>query len=444
MSNVMTILGTATGGGNAITDLSFDANTLIPAKYNTFITSNYDETIAVQKTFYTTIQSVRIMVQNYDNNSVVCVDGGVKAKQDINESVDLSNYYNKSQIYLQIETNQKLNLKLSISIKIDAYTKSQDDALLLLNSDKSELIDAYSKTEADVLIDDKLFICDYFDAQTKGEDYALLLLKAHKSQLFDAYTKKEADNLPNNKANSGASYIKGEDEALLLFKAGKTQLIDSQTNEEADNLLNNKANLGVSYSKQEDDALLLLKTNRSTTYTKIDTDQHISQIEVGDIDLSSLMTLGSAQTINANKTFNNSCRFVSSIDGMATITGASFVKSGLDDNVVLLGAGCIKSISEFAGTPTDLSDYYTKTQTYSKTETDNKYIRYEGSIQQTITGRLKYVSPFGQTYDETQDAVNNTYLTMSEVDSKLSNYVNTTNSQSISGTTTFNSNVNAT
>ncbi|KAA6391040.1 MAG: hypothetical protein EZS28_013428, partial [Streblomastix strix] len=136
-------------------------------------------------------------------------------------------------------------------------------------------------------------------------------------------------------------------------------------------------------------------------------------------------------------------RFISSIDGMGTITGSQFVKSGADDSVVLLGAGGTKPISEFAGDPTDLSNYYTKTQTCSKTETDNKYIRFDGSIQQTITVRLKYVSPFGETYDETQDPVANTYLTQLEVDAKLTNYVNTTNNQEINCTKTFNSNVNA-
>ncbi|KAA6356040.1 MAG: hypothetical protein EZS28_048432, partial [Streblomastix strix] len=129
---------------------------------------------------------------------------------------------------------------------------------------------------------------------------------------------------------------------------------------------------------------------------------------------------------------------------MATITGALFVKSGADDNVVLLGAGGTKPISEFAGSPTDLSNYYTKSKIYSKTETENKFVRLESSLQQTITGRLKYVSPFGYTYDEIQDLVANTYLTMQEVDSKLLNYVNTTNNQSINGTKTFNDNVKAT
>ncbi|KAA6371336.1 MAG: hypothetical protein EZS28_033136, partial [Streblomastix strix] len=129
---------------------------------------------------------------------------------------------------------------------------------------------------------------------------------------------------------------------------------------------------------------------------------------------------------------------------MATTTGTKFVKSGFDSTVVLLGASDTKLIFEFAGTPTDLSDYYTKTQIYSKTETDNKYVRLESKIQQAITGRLKYVSSFGQTNDETQIHVADTYLSMSEVDSKLTNYVNTTNSQEINGTMTFNANVNAT
>ncbi|KAA6354742.1 MAG: hypothetical protein EZS28_049732, partial [Streblomastix strix] len=77
------------------------------------------------------------------------------------------------------------------------------------------------------------------------------------------------------------------------------------------------------------------------------------------------------------------------------------------------------------------------------TEANNKFVRLEGSIQQTITGRLKYVSPFDYP-DETQDPVANTYLTQSEVDAKLTNVVTTNTTQSITGAKTFNSNVSAT
>ncbi|KAA6358565.1 MAG: hypothetical protein EZS28_045908, partial [Streblomastix strix] len=65
------------------------------------------------------------------------------------------------------------------------------------------------------------------------------------------------------------------------------------------------------------------------------------------------------QAITANQTFQNLCRFTSSIDGMGTITGSQFVKSGADDSVVLLGAGCTKPISEFSGSVDD-SNYVKK------------------------------------------------------------------------------------
>ncbi|KAA6394014.1 MAG: hypothetical protein EZS28_010465, partial [Streblomastix strix] len=472
MSDVVTTLGAATGGGNAIKDISIDGNVLTPAKNKNFVDTDYDQSISGQKSFNTTIHSVGIMVQTYDNSSVVCAGGGVRSIADIqsasySKSEDdalLLLKADKTQLidsYTKGETNNLLNNKADTSV---SYTKGEDDALLLLKADKTQLIDSY----------------------TKGEDDALLLLMADKTQLIDSYTKGETDNLLNNKANNGVSYskseddallllkadktqlidsyTKGEDDALLLLKADKTQLIDSYTKGETDNLLNNKANTGVSYTKGEDDTLLFAKAdktqlidsytkgeadnllnskaNQTTTYTKLETDQLISQIEVGEVDLSGYMTLGTSQTINANKTFNNACRFINQIDGMSTVTGSSFVKSGADNTVVLLGAGGIKPISEFAGAPTDLSNYYTKAQTFSQTEANNKFVRFDGSIQQTITGRLKYVSPFDYE-DQTQDPVANTYLTQSEVDVKLTNVVTTHTTQSITGAKTFNSNVSA-
>ncbi|KAA6404098.1 MAG: hypothetical protein EZS28_000375 [Streblomastix strix] len=297
MSNVMTILGAATGGGNAITDLSFDGNTLIPAKNSSFITTNYDETITGYKTFNTIIHSVGISVQNYDNNSVVCAGGGVKSIYDISTSVDLSNYYNKSQTYSQTETDQKLNLKLNISDQIDAYTKTQDDALLLLKAGKTQLIDSYTKGDADNLLNIK---ANSGVSYTKGEDDALLLLKADRTQLIDAYTKTEVDNLLNNKADSGVSYTKGDDDALLLLNADKTQLIDAYNKTDVDNLLNNKADSGVSCTKGEDDALLLLKADKTQpiyAYTKGETDNLLNNKANSGVSY----TKGEADNLLSNK-----------------------------------------------------------------------------------------------------------------------------------------------
>ncbi|KAA6384407.1 MAG: hypothetical protein EZS28_020065, partial [Streblomastix strix] len=332
MSQIMTILGTATGGE--------------------------------QKTFNSTIHSVEIMVQNYDNNSVVCADSGVKAIQDINVSIldeAMLLEADKTELidaFSKTEADAFLDDKLYVSDQINANIKQEDDALQLLNADKSLLIDAYTKGEADNLLCNKV---NSGVSYSKGENNALLLLKADKKQLIDAYTKIETNNLLNNKADSGVSYTKGKDDVFLLLKADKTQLIDAYTKGEADNLLNNKVDSGVLCTNGEDDDLLLLKANQSTTYTKIETDYLISLIKFCDVDLSGSTTLSTSQTITANKTFNNACRFVSSLDEMSLITGSLFIKSGADDSDILLGAGGTNPISEFSSSvdePTD-DDYIT-------------------------------------------------------------------------------------
>ncbi|KAA6398959.1 MAG: hypothetical protein EZS28_005515 [Streblomastix strix] len=580
LTNVVTSLGTATGSGNAITDLSITGNIITPQKNMTFVNTDYDQNISGSKLFTSTIHSYGINYQGYDNSSVFLAGGGVRSIADIQ-----SNSYSKSEddalLLAKADKSQLIDsytkaqddaLLLAKADKLTTYTKSEDDALLLLKADKTQLIDSYTKAQDDALLlakadvlttynktkidemignkvdnqtlvnlvnttedqivngnkqftsnvtatgfaksgkdntsillagggdillsslqagevdlsnyytktqDDALLLAkadklttytkseddallllkadktQLIDSYTKAQDDALLLLKADKTQLIDSYTKTQDDALLLAKADKLTTYTKSEDDALLLLKADKTQLIDS-------------------YTKAQDDALLLAKADKLTTYTKTETDNLIAQIDVGDVDLSSYytktktnellgekantidlsnyVTVATSQTITANKTFNNSCRFASSIDGMSTITGTSFIKSGADDSVVLLGAGGTKPISEFVSAPTDLSNYYTKTETYSQTESNNRYVRLQGSVQQTITGRLKYVNPFGY-QDETQDPVDNTYLTMSEVDAKLTskidssaldNYVNTVNNQSINGTKTFNATVNAT
>ncbi|KAA6383140.1 MAG: hypothetical protein EZS28_021334 [Streblomastix strix] len=178
-----------------------------------------DQSIIGMKSFTSTVNSNGIQYSLYDNSSAFLASGRVKAISDINSSVDLSKYYNKTQTYSQTETINQVNV-------VDQNLK-------------------------DIL---------------------------------------------NSNANIGVSYTKRQDDAFLLFKVDKTQLIDSYIKDE---LLGEKADT---------------------------------------IELSNYMTLGTSQTINANKIFNNACRFVSSIDGMSTVTGSSFVKSGADDTVVLLGA----------------------------------------------------------------------------------------------------------
>ncbi|KAA6379406.1 MAG: hypothetical protein EZS28_025066, partial [Streblomastix strix] len=56
---------------------------------------------------------------------------------------------------------------------------------------------------------------------------------------------------------------------------------------------------------------------------------------------------------------------------MSTITGASFVKCGADNTVVLLRAGCTKPVAEFGGRIDD-----------------SNYVKKTGQLSQSISGKL--------------------------------------------------------
>ncbi|KAA6376054.1 MAG: hypothetical protein EZS28_028418, partial [Streblomastix strix] len=218
--------------------------------------------------------------------------------------------------------------------------------------------------------------------------------------------------------NTGISNIIDEDDTLLIAKADQTQLALISLIEDGNVDLTNY------YNKTKTDELLDVKLD--TVY--------LDKYNIPGILLS----------ITENKTFNNCCRFVSEIDGMLTVTVPSFIKSGTEDTVVLLVACSTKPISEFRSRSIDDQNYYANIQNYSKPETVNKYVRLEGTIQQIIISCQKCVNLFGETYYEAQDPVDNTYWIQSEIKSKLINYVETVNYQSINGTKTFNANANAT
>ncbi|KAA6394708.1 MAG: hypothetical protein EZS28_009762 [Streblomastix strix] len=156
--------------------------------------------------------------------------------------------------YNSEEIDEILDEKLNIYEQIDAYSKTEDDALLLLKADKTELIDAYNKTEVDALFDDKLNISDQIDAYIKQYDDELIVLTFNISDQID-------------------TYMKSEDNALLLKKANKTELIDEYSKPEADALLDDKLNISDqtdAYSKTEDDVLLQLKANITELDSYID------------------------------------------------------------------------------------------------------------------------------------------------------------------------------
>ncbi|KAA6395671.1 MAG: hypothetical protein EZS28_008801 [Streblomastix strix] len=395
MSNVVTTLGAATGNGNAITDISIDDNTITPAKNETFVTTSYDQNIGGQKTFTTTIHSVGIAVQNYDNNSAVCAGGGVKAISDIVSTVDLTDYYNKT------KTDELLGDKANVGDLDNYYDKHDVDEMIndanQLINDANELIRAVEDQ-----IPPPVTISNF--VQKTGEELDQTILGRLRQQLDERVP---FDSISDNLYITKFDALKG----LVTSETFNDQLLD--------------------------------KADKT--------------------DLANYVTLETAQSINANKTFNNAYRFTSTIDGMSIITEQSFVKSGADNTVVLLGAGGTKSISEFATTIDD-SNYVKKDsdvqdiqgilrkstldQPYPE-QTDDEYVTlgavngefvssiYSGSMNGNLTAN-QFIKSGGT--DQQVLLANGSTKAISEFGSgsiDLSNYVDKSSNQTINGTKTF-------
>ncbi|KAA6354220.1 MAG: hypothetical protein EZS28_050253, partial [Streblomastix strix] len=240
-----------------------------------------------------------------------------------------------------------LDDKLNISDQIDAYTKQEDYALLLLKADKSELIEAYSKIEADALLDDKLNISDQIDAYSKQEVDALLLLKADKSELIDAYSKTEDDELLALKLNISDqvdAYNKTEVDALLEDKLIITDQIDA-------------------YSKQDDDALLLLKANKT--------------------ELADCVDLASTQTITVQKQFE-------------IISVSSISKQNKNDASIFLAGGGYMLVSSLVSQPQlqeerDIASGKSKGHVFATTDEMNTWMEDQENVAKLAIGGNLYI-----------------------------------------------------
>ncbi|KAA6388021.1 MAG: hypothetical protein EZS28_016456 [Streblomastix strix] len=171
--------------------------------------------------------------------------------------------------------------------------------------------------------------------------------------------------------------ISKHDETLFGSTRYNTIAPDVYTRPEVNELLNEKADitdLDDYYSKSQtfakDEVYTRLKQISYSEKMLTKLNQLLDE-KADETDLANYVTLGTSQTITANKNFQNSCRFISTKDGMATDTGSSSVKSGVDETIVLLGAGGTKPIAEFGGCVDD-----------------SNYVKKTGQATQSITGKL--------------------------------------------------------
>ncbi|KAA6403788.1 MAG: hypothetical protein EZS28_000681 [Streblomastix strix] len=279
--------------------------------------------------------------------------------------------------------------------------------MLLLKADKTDIIDAYSKTEDDALLLLKANVVDIVDSYSKTKDDALLLLKANVVDIVDSYSKTEDDLLLHLKADKSDTYSKSEDNALLLLKADKTELIDSYSMTEDDALLILKAkvvDIVDSYSKTENDTLQLLKADKSDTYSKSEDDELLllraDKTELIDsysktdddallllkanvADLTNNVDLTSAQTITGQKQFG-------------VISVSSISKLSKNDASILLADGGDMLVSSLITQPQlqevrDIATGKSKAYVFSTQGELNDWMVIQDNVTKLVIGDNLYI-----------------------------------------------------
>ena len=216
--------------------------------------------------------------------------------------------YTKTQTYTKEEVDALIE---GIEPSVDAYTKAETDALLDAKADKST---TYTKTQVDDLI-----------AQIPS---------------VDAYTKAQTDALLDDKADKSTTYTKTQVDTLIPDVSGyaksTTVYLKSQTysKTEVDDLLSNIPTIDA-YTKSQTDALLATKANTADVYTKSQTDNLLN----GKADSFNVYDKRATDRLLATK----------------ANTADVYTKTQTDD---------------LLHDKADVTDVYTKTQVYTKSETD--------------------------------------------------------------------------
>ncbi|KAA6373038.1 MAG: hypothetical protein EZS28_031435 [Streblomastix strix] len=268
--------------------------------------------------------------------------------------------------YSKTENDTLLDAKAD---KTDYYTKTETDSKLDEKADKTELIDAYTNIETDSKLDEKADKTELIDAYTNIETDSKLDEKVDKTELIDSYTKTETNTLLDDKAEKTDiidAYTKAEDDALLLLKADKTELIDSYTKTETDSKLDLKANIEDivdSYSKTETDTLLDAKVDKT--------------------ELDEYVDLTSAQTISGTKQFD--------IISVATVS-----KQNKNDASILLAGGEDMIVSSLVTQPQlqevrDIATSKWKAYVFSTQEELNDWMAIQENVANLAIGDNLYI-----------------------------------------------------
>ena len=299
--------------------------------------------------------------------------------------------YGKNEVYTKSETDAAINAHTpDLS---NYYTKSETDTALSAKADEATTLagygitDAYTKTAVDTALSAKA------DASTTYSKTEVDSALASKADSADVYTKTQIDNTLSGyettsahsadmalKADKATTYTKTEIDTALGNYYDKS-VIDANelVTASALNDLNDRLDdidLTDYYDKTAVDTLLSAKANQSTTYTKSETDTAISTAVGTETTArqnadSALDTRVTALENQPAPTPYDDTEIRQIIEDNELVT-ASAISDLQDADAVLAGANASMDarVTVLESSAPDLTNYYTKSEVYNKTEID--------------------------------------------------------------------------
>lgn len=256
-----------------------------------------------------------------------------------------------------------------IDAELDEYLRIKDAELLYQPKGdyilRSEVPDLNSFVTDDELVE---ALEDYYTkAETSGKTQIQDAL-AGKADKSDTYTKTEVDDIANGKADANDVYTKAESDSKFQLKGNyvsantfisytattNAALANKAERSEIPDMTQYYTKAETSGSSEIQDALDL-KANKSNTYTKAEVDEKIG--EGGQFDPNRYYT-----KVETSDRFQPIGNYVSA-------SAYTSFTSTTDASIQTL-RGTKLDISAY--TPSDLSNYYTKSEVYTKSETYNK------------------------------------------------------------------------
>ncbi|KAA6363620.1 MAG: hypothetical protein EZS28_040853, partial [Streblomastix strix] len=350
------------------------------------------------------------------------------------DKTDFDEYYTCGQV------DEFLDEKADKTQLIDSYSKSEDDALLLLNADKTQLIDSYSKTEDDALLlpkADKTDFDNFVDltsAQTESgqKQFSIVTVASVANKKYSSRKKKGFVFATTDEINT---WMEDQDNVANLAIGDILYIIDTEVIDywwDGTSLrmletelpdISNVVTLFVPQLEMEMQQLI---------YLLMEILQH--QRKIIRYDNNSVFLAGSGvkaiadiyASVNLSNYFEKGevDSLFETITGQkqfnSNVTAASFTKSGADNTVVLLGIGGTKPLSELGGSVDD-----------------SNYVKKTSKSLQVIR---RYIRKSMQDADDEPSEEDEDYITKSKV---ANQYVSLGGNQQIIGTKSFNDSVTA-